>query len=130
MAGAHIARLPELAAAYQLPLHQGSEFSPRTHYFIANSFRAAGFPPGVVNFVLHRPQDGPATFEAMISHPAVRKCNFTGSTQVGRHIALTAASYLKPVLMELGGKNFAIVLDDANLDQAARCILAGAYLNV
>lgn len=109
---------------------KGSELCPRTHYFIADAFRKAGFPPGVVNFVLHRPQDAAEMFETMISHPEVRKCSFTGSTQVGRQIAIKAASFLKPVLMELGGKNFAIVLDDANLDKAADAIIDGALLNV
>jgi acyl-CoA reductase-like NAD-dependent aldehyde dehydrogenase len=66
----------------------------------------------------------------MISHPAVRKCNFTGSTPVGRSIASRAAAFLKPVLLELGGKNFAIVLEDADLDKAARLTLEGAFLNV
>ena len=70
------------------------------------------------------------TFETLISHPAVRKCNFTGSTAVGRHIATRAAQNLKPVLLELGGKNFALVLDDADLETAADLILVGALLNV
>jgi acyl-CoA reductase-like NAD-dependent aldehyde dehydrogenase len=66
----------------------------------------------------------------MISHPAVRKCNFTGSTPVGRLIASRAAAALKPVLLELGGKNFAIVMEDADLDKAAKLTLEGAFLNV
>ena len=66
----------------------------------------------------------------MISHKAVRKCNFTGSTVVGRRVAQRAAFYLKPVALELGGKNFAIVLEDADLANAAHKVLAGALLNV
>ncbi|KAI6356230.1 hypothetical protein MCOR25_007920 [Pyricularia grisea] len=93
-------------------------------------FRAAGFPPGVVNFVVHRPEDAQGCFEALISHPAVRKCNFTGSTGVGRHIASRAAMHLKPVLLELGGKNCAVVLEDADLEKAAEMVLVGALLNV
>lgn len=66
----------------------------------------------------------------MIKNPAVKKCNFTGSTQVGQIIASKAAEVLKPVLLELGGKNFVIVLDDADLDHAAKEIVTGAFLNV
>ena len=104
--------------------------SPQTHYFLAALFREAGFPPGVVNFVLHRPQDAAEIYECMIQHPAVKKCNFTGSTQVGRVIASKAAMALKPVLLELGGKNPVVVLEDADLDQAADEIIAAGYLNV
>lgn len=109
---------------------QGSELSPRVHYFIAKLFQEAGFPPGVLNFILHKPQDAPSVFETMISQPAVRKCNFTGSTPVGRSIASRAAALLKPVLLELGGKNYAVVLDDADLDKAVQSTLEGAFLNV
>ncbi|GFF54094.1 vanillin dehydrogenase [Aspergillus udagawae] len=107
----------------------GSELSPQTHYLIASLFREAGFPPGVLNFLLHRPEDAPAIFDVLINHPAIKKCNFTGSTQVGRIIASQAALALKPVLLELGGKNFTVVLDDADLDLAAREITKGAFLN-
>jgi acyl-CoA reductase-like NAD-dependent aldehyde dehydrogenase len=111
-------------------IFKGSEYSPRTHHFIAKAFRTAGFPPGVVNFVMHEPKHAASLFETIISHSKVRKCNFTGSTAVGRHIAMKAACYLKPVLLELGGKNFAIVLDDADLDEASEDIIIGAFPNV
>ena len=109
---------------------KGSEMCPRTHHLIAKLFQQAGFPPGVLNFIQHSPENASTCFEAMISHKAVRKCNFTGSTAVGRHVAQRAAFYLKPVTMELGGKNFAIVLEDADLAIAAHQVLAGAMLNV
>ncbi|KAI9170556.1 Vanillin dehydrogenase [Paramyrothecium foliicola] len=108
---------------------KGSELSPRTHHFISDAFRDAGFPPGVLNSLVHRPEDAASVYEAIISHPAVKKCNFTGSTPVGRQIAMRAAYYLKPVVLELGGKNFAVVLDDADLDSAADRILEGALVN-
>ncbi|KAH2005711.1 hypothetical protein KXV97_004252 [Aspergillus fumigatus] len=112
-----------------LTISQGSELSPQTHYLVASLFQEAGFPPGVLNFLLYRPQDAPDIFDVLINHPAIKKCNFTGSTQVGRIIASQAALALKPVLLELGGKNFAVVLDDADLDLAAREITKGAFLN-
>jgi len=66
----------------------------------------------------------------MIEHPAVRKVNFTGSTAVGRKIARACGENLKPCLMELGGKNSAIVCADANIETAVKGVLAGALLNV
>ncbi|CAN9304979.1 unnamed protein product [Alternaria alternata] len=108
---------------------KGSEMCPQTHHLIAKLFQQAGFPPGVLNFIQHSPENASTCFEAMISHKAVRKCNFTGSTVVGRHVAQRATFYLKPVTMELGGKNLAIVLEDADLTNAAHQVLAGALLN-
>lgn len=67
---------------------------------------------------------------AMIEHPAVSKLNFTGSTVVGRKIARACGQNLKPCLMELGGKNSAIVCADANMQTAVQGVLAGAFLNV
>lgn len=83
-----------------------------------------------MNFITHRAQDASECFDTLINHPAIRKCNFTGSTAVGRIIASKAGAALKPVLLELGGKNFAIVLEDADLDKAAEQVLEGAFLNV
>jgi acyl-CoA reductase-like NAD-dependent aldehyde dehydrogenase len=91
-------------------------------------FEEAGLPKGVLNVVQARRQDGAAVTEALISHPNIRKIEFIGSRAVGAAVGQTAAKYLKPVLMELGGKSAAIVLDDANLKQAAKlCIKGGAY---
>ena len=59
----------------------------------------------------------------------MRRVNFTGSTRVGRIIAQTAAKYLKPVLLELGGKAPLIVLDDADLDAAVAAAAFGAFMN-
>ncbi|KAH0279180.1 salicylaldehyde dehydrogenase, partial [Aureobasidium melanogenum] len=108
---------------------KGSELSPRTHYFIAKLFQDAGFPPGVVNFLLHRPEDAIEVFDYIIEHPLIRKCNFTGSTAVGRYIAQKAGAALTPVLLELGGKNCAIVLKDADIVKATDGIMLGAFLN-
>lgn len=72
----------------------------------------------------------PAVVNAMIEHPAVRKINFTGSTAVGRKVAEVCGRSLKPCLMELGGKNSAIVCADADLELAASSVVAGSFLNV
>ncbi|KAF4614341.1 hypothetical protein G7Y89_g15396 [Cudoniella acicularis] len=120
--------LPAIASGNTVIL-KGSELSPRTHYFIASLVRDAGFPPGVCNFLLHRASDAAGIFETIIQRHEVRKCNFTGSTPVGRAIASRAAAALKPCLMELGGKNYAIVLADADVAKAARMVCEGAFLN-
>jgi acyl-CoA reductase-like NAD-dependent aldehyde dehydrogenase len=108
---------------------KASELCPRTHQLIVESLQEAGFPPGVVNFVTNAPGDAPAVVEAMIAHPAVRRVNFTGSTRVGRIIAATCAKYLKPAVLELGGKAPLVVLDDADLDAAVNAAAFGAFMN-
>lgn len=108
---------------------KGSENCPRTHGLIIEAFQEAGFPPGVVNYVTNAPADAGAIVEAMIAHPAVRRINFTGSTRVGRIIATTCAKYLKPVVLELGGKAPLVVLDDADLDDAVNAAAFGAFAN-
>lgn len=66
----------------------------------------------------------------MIEHPAVRHVNFTGSAAVGRKVARTCGLNLKPCLMELGGKNSAIVLKDADLQKAVEACVAGSFVSV
>ena len=83
---------------------KGSENCPRTHQLIVEAFQDAGFPPGVVNYITNAPADAAAVVEAMVAQPAVRRVNFTGSTRVGKLVAMTCAKYLKPVVLELGGK--------------------------
>jgi vanillin dehydrogenase len=108
---------------------KGSENCPRTHQLIVEAFQDAGFPAGVVNYVTNAPADAGKVVEAMIAHPAVRRVNFTGSTRVGKLIALTCAKYLKPVVLELGGKAPLVVLDDADLDDAVNAAAFGAFAN-
>jgi acyl-CoA reductase-like NAD-dependent aldehyde dehydrogenase len=108
---------------------KASELCPALHRLIGTVFEEAGFPPGVVNVITNAPQDAPALVERLIAHPAVRRVNFTGSTQVGRIIAQHAAKHLKPVLLELGGKNPVVVLDDADLDAAVEGAAFSAFFN-
>jgi acyl-CoA reductase-like NAD-dependent aldehyde dehydrogenase len=83
----------------------------------------------VVNVITHEPKDAEAVAEALISHPAVKRVNFTGSTRVGKIIAAISAKYLKPVVLELGGKAPLIVLDDADIDAAVNATVFGAFAN-
>ena len=108
---------------------KGSELCPRTHALIVEALNEAGLPPGVVNFVTNAPADAGAVVEAMVAHPAVRRVNFTGSTKVGRIIAQTCAKYLKPAVLELGGKAPLVVLDDADIDAAVSAAAFGAFAN-
>lgn len=107
---------------------RASEASPRTHSLVAEALVEAGLPPGVLNLVTNAPQDAPEVIDAMIAHPAVRRINFTGSTRVGRIIAQKAAVHLKRCLLELGGKSPLVVLDDANVDEAVKAAVFGAFL--
>lgn len=108
---------------------KGSEACPRTHQLIAEAFQEAGFPAGVVNYVTNAPADAAEVVEAMVAHPAVRRVNFTGSTKVGKLVAMTCAKYLKPVVLELGGKAPLVVLDDADLDDAVNAAAFGCFAN-
>src|SRR5215213_6775573 len=108
---------------------KASEVCPRTHGEIARALSDAGLPPGVVNLVTHEGPDAADVVDELISHPAVRRINFTGSTRVGRLIAENAARHLKRVLLELGGKAPQIVLADADLDEAAAAAKFGAFMH-
>jgi len=108
---------------------KASERCPRTHALIVEAFEAAGFPAGTVNLVTNAPADAAEVVGALIDHPAVRRINFTGSTAVGRIVAKRAAEHLKPVLLELGGKAPLIVLEDADLDEAVKAAVFGAFMN-
>jgi acyl-CoA reductase-like NAD-dependent aldehyde dehydrogenase len=109
---------------------KGSELSPRCHWAIGRLLADAGLPAGCLNVVYHRPQDAAEITTALIEHKAIRKVNFTGSTAVGAIISAIAGKNLKPCLMELGGKNCAIVLEDADLDEAAKACVLGAFYHV
>ena len=108
---------------------KASEICPRTHRLIGESLCDAGLDGGVVNVISNAPADAAKIVEALIAQPAVRRVSFTGSTRVGRTIAEIAARYLKPALLELGGKASLIVLDDADLDEAVRAAAFGAFMN-
>ena len=108
---------------------KASEVCPRTHGEIARALADAGLPPGVVNLITHEGPDAADVVDELISHPAVRRVNFTGSTRVGRLVAENAARHLKRVLLELGGKAPQIVLPDADLDEAAAAAKFGAFMH-
>lgn len=108
---------------------KGSEHCPRSHARVIARINEAGLPPGVANVVTNAPEDTEAVVDRLIAHPAVRRINFTGSTRVGRNVAVTAACHLKPCLLELSGKAAMIVLEDADLDRAVEAAVFGAFFN-
>jgi acyl-CoA reductase-like NAD-dependent aldehyde dehydrogenase len=108
---------------------KASEECPRTHAAVVRALVDAGVPAGVINLVTNDPADAADVVEELIVHPAVRRINFTGSTNIGRIIATKAAQHLKRTLLELGGKAPLVVLADADLDEAAAAASFGAFMN-
>jgi acyl-CoA reductase-like NAD-dependent aldehyde dehydrogenase len=103
-----------------------SELAPLSAYALAEVIVEAGLPAGVFNMVVGRGAD---IGDALVSHPKVDVVSFTGSTAVGRHVASRAASAIKRISLELGGKSAAIVLDGADVAMATKSTLASCFLN-
>jgi acyl-CoA reductase-like NAD-dependent aldehyde dehydrogenase len=108
---------------------KASEICPATHRLIGTILHKAGLEHGVVNVLTHDAPSASTIVETLIGHRAVRRINFTGSTRVGKILAVTAAKHLKPILLELGGKAPLIILDDADLDAAVDAAAFGAFMN-
>ena len=103
-----------------------AELVPLTSLNLFEAIVEAGLPQGVLNLVLGR---GSIVGETLVTHPDVSAVTFTGSNPVGRAVQLEAIRHGKKVQLELGGKNPAIVLADADLDQAAEQVARGAFLS-
>ncbi|MCI3270690.1 aldehyde dehydrogenase family protein [Streptomyces cylindrosporus] len=97
--------------------------------FVADVLRDAGLPDGVLNVITNDKEDAAAIAETLVADPRVRAVNFTGSTGVGQLIGTLAAQHLKPAVLELGGKNSVIVLEDADLDHAVNAAAFAAFMN-
>ena len=102
-----------------------AEQTPLTALRLAELIAEAGIPDGVVEVVT----GGPAAGAALAEHPGVDKISFTGSTEVGRSVIRASAGNFKRVSLELGGKNPAVVFDDAPLEAAVAGVLQGGLLN-
>lgn len=101
-----------------------SEHTPYTGLLVEDLARDAGLPEGLVQVVL----GGGPTGEALV-RSGVDKVFFTGGSRTGRAVLAAAADTLTPAVLELGGKDPAIVLPDADLERAARGIVWGALQN-
>jgi acyl-CoA reductase-like NAD-dependent aldehyde dehydrogenase len=107
-----------------------SEWSPIAGGLVwGEIFAEAGLPEGVLNIVTHAPGQAGPIGDELVSNPAVRRINFTGSTNVGRKLAEAAGRHLKRVVLELGGYNPVIVLADADIDYAVNATAFGAFLH-
>ena len=116
---------PALAAGNTVVI-KASNATPLTLYKLAEVFKGAGLPDGVVNVVSG---SGSVVGMAIVNHPDVNKIAFTGSTNVGKIIMKAIAGTGKKATMELGGKAANIIFEDAALDQAVEGIVNGIFFN-
>jgi succinate-semialdehyde dehydrogenase/glutarate-semialdehyde dehydrogenase len=114
---------PSIAAGNTVVLKPAST-TPLATLACIEALIEGGLPEGVVNVVL-----GQATGEAIVEHPLILKIALTGSTPTGKRVMAKAAEGLKKITLELGGSDPCIVLDDADLEAAARGISVGRFFN-
>jgi aldehyde dehydrogenase (NAD+) len=114
---------PALAAGCTVVLKPAAE-TPLTALLLGELAVEAGFPAGALNVV---PGPGPTTGAALVRHPLVDKIAFTGSTEVGQGIMREAATTLKRVTLELGGKSPNIIFADADIPAAVRGAQNGIF---
>lgn len=112
---------PALMAGNTVVLKPATQGSISALY-LARIFQEAGLPNGVLNTITGK---GSEIGDYVVTHPEINFINFTGSTDVGKRIS--SITTMMPVLMELGGKDAAIVLEDADLEVAAKNIVSGAF---
>lgn len=106
---------------------KAAEQTPLGILYLATLIKEAGFPAGVVNIVNGI---GATAGAAIASHPGIDKIAFTGSTLTGKSIMRAAASNLKAITLETGGKSPLLVFEDANLDQAVKWSHVGIMSNM
>ncbi|MGM7777020.1 aldehyde dehydrogenase family protein [Arthrobacter sp. KNU-44] len=116
---------PALAAGNTVVL-KPAELTPLTAMRLGELAREAGLPDGVLTII---PGKGSVVGARFVTHPAVRKVVFTGSTGVGKQIMAGCADQVKRVTLELGGKSANIVFADADLQAAAAAAPGGAFDN-
>jgi acyl-CoA reductase-like NAD-dependent aldehyde dehydrogenase len=116
---------PALAAGNTV-IVKPAEYTPLTALRLEELALQAGLPPDVFQVV---PGTGPEAGEHLVTHPLVRKIVFTGSTAVGKRIMRLCADQVKPLTLELGGKNANIVFADADLERAAASAPGAAFDN-
>lgn len=115
---------PALACGNTVVL-KPAETTPLTALKLAEIFRDADLPPGVVNIVT----GAGATGASIVNHPGIDKVAFTGSTDVGKIIQKALAGTTKKYTLELGGKAANIIFEDAAIDQAIEGIVNGIFFN-
>ncbi|MCC9205274.1 aldehyde dehydrogenase family protein [Arthrobacter sp. zg-Y769] len=116
---------PALAAGNTVVL-KPAELTPLTALRLGELALEAGIPEGVFQVL---PGKGSVIGARFVTHPAVRKVVFTGSTEVGRQIMAGCSEQIKRLTLELGGKSANIVFDDVDLPAVAAAAPAGAFDN-
>ena len=116
---------PALAAGNTV-VAKPSEITPATATMLGRLANEIGFPAGVLNIVHGL---GPDIGEPLVLDPAIKAVSFTGSTAVGKHIAALAASRLKKVSLELGGKNPTLIFADSDWRDQLDVIVRSAFQN-
>jgi acyl-CoA reductase-like NAD-dependent aldehyde dehydrogenase len=103
-----------------------ADLVPGCAWAIAEIISRSGIPAGVFNLVMGR---GSVIGDPLVNHPGIDAISFTGSQSVGGRIALQCAANLKKVQLEMGGKNPQVILDDADLAQAAELSVQSAFFS-
>lgn len=103
-----------------------ADLVPGSAWLLADIIHRAGVPEGVFNMVMGR---GSTVGEAILNHKDIAGVSFTGSVEVGQHVASACAARLAKVQLEMGGKNPLIVLDDADLKTAVSIAVNGAFFS-
>ena len=116
---------PALAAGCTMVL-KPSEFTPSSALIFAEILHEAGVPKGVFNLVNGL---GPDVGAAMSAHPGIDMISFTGSTRAGIDVAQKAATTVKRVSQELGGKSPNLILDDADFPKAVAAGVGSVFMN-
>lgn len=116
-------KLAPALAAGNVVIIKPSEHTSASTLELGAVFERAGFPPGVVSVLT----GGPATGEALTSHPDVDMISFTGGIEGARRIAANAARNVVPLALELGGKGPNIIFEDANLERAIPGAVSGIF---
>lgn len=107
-----------------------SELAPISSGLIhAEILEEAGFPAGTFNVVTHAPGGAAAIADVFFDSPAVRCINFTGSDKTARILGEQAGRALKRMVLELGGFNPVILLDDADIEESIKAVTFGAFLH-
>jgi aldehyde dehydrogenase (NAD+) len=105
---------------------KAAEDAPGTAWLFSKIAHEAGLPAGVLNVVNGFGTEAGAP---LVGHPDVGVISFTGSTAVGRRIAVDAGQRLAKVSLELGGKNPLVICDDADLENAVKWVVLSAFSN-
>lgn len=114
-----------LAAGCSIIL-KGPEETPASCAMLVQAYLDAGVPANVISLVFGHP---PEISEYLIPHPVIRKVTFTGSTQVGKHLATLAGQHMKRNTMELGGHSPVIICEDTDIDRAVSLLTTSKFRN-